>query len=92
MKPPDSPLILNTKFYLFRRNINFSTPTELKYDDLDSISKSKFDPTKPSKFIIHGYMSSWNEKGALAGVKAYLKIVSYHPSIHPHLNTFYILG
>lgn len=69
--------MIGTKFYLFRRNINFSSPEVLHYgDDGESLKKSKFNVSQPLKLIIHGYMSKWNEKGALMGANAYLKIVS----------------
>lgn len=75
MKAPESPLTLNTKFYLFRRDINFSSPELLDYENISSVIASKFNPNKTIKFLIHGYMSTWDEVGALTAVKAYLKIV-----------------
>lgn len=78
-KEPEAPEMIGTKFYLFRRNINFSEPEVLHYGDGgESVKKSKFNASQPLKLIIHGYMSKWNEKGALMGANAYLKIVSVY--------------
>lgn len=74
---PENPESLQTQFYLYRRNINFTSPELLNYnDDLEVLRNSKLNPNQSLKIIIHGYSTRWNEVGALAGVKAYLDIVS----------------
>ncbi|XP_044753699.1 pancreatic lipase-related protein 2-like [Coccinella septempunctata] len=74
-KVPEDPEMLRTKFYLLRRDINFSTPQIIHYDDDgESLKNSKFNYSQPLKMIIHGYMSRWNEKGALIASKAYLDL------------------
>ncbi|KAK9881696.1 hypothetical protein WA026_017215 [Henosepilachna vigintioctopunctata] len=74
-KMPEDPEILKTKFYLLRRNINFSTPEIIYYDDDgESLKKSKMNYSQPLKMILHGYMSKWNEKGAMITSKAYLDL------------------
>ncbi|XP_060529296.1 pancreatic triacylglycerol lipase-like [Cylas formicarius] len=74
-KTPEDPRILRTKFYLFTRKINFSTPEILYYDDDGkSLSESSFNVFNPTKLLIHGYMSKWNEKGAVRVADAYLKL------------------
>lgn len=76
-KPPESPDIIATKFFLFRRNIKFSHPQVLYYADQGlSLNQSKFNPQQITKVIIHGYLGKWSEPGALEAVEAYLKIVS----------------
>ncbi|KAJ8946828.1 hypothetical protein NQ318_002108, partial [Aromia moschata] len=74
-KIPEDPRILDTKFFLFTRSINFSHPEILHYnDDGKSLEKSSFNFTKPLKLVAHGYMSSWNEKGSLILANIYLKL------------------
>lgn len=76
-KIPESPDILQTKFYLFRRNVNFSQPEILLYDDEGkSLQSSKFNYSQPLKMIIHGYMGKWSDIGNLIAAESYLKIVS----------------
>lgn len=75
-KIPESPRVLNTKFYLFKRDINFATPEVIYYDDEgQSLNQSKFDPKLGLKLFVHGYMSNWNERGPIVGANAFLKLV-----------------
>ncbi|GLV44425.1 uncharacterized protein CBL_10229 [Carabus blaptoides fortunei] len=72
---PEHPGVLETQFYLFRRDINFSSPELLTYSNSDqSLQGSTFNVKQPVKILVHGYMTKWDEPGALAGAKAYLKI------------------
>ncbi|XP_018575805.1 pancreatic lipase-related protein 2-like isoform X2 [Anoplophora glabripennis] len=74
-KVPEDPKILDTKFYLFTRNINFSHPEVLVYDDNGaSLEKSSFNSSKPLKLLVHGYMGRWNDKGFLVLSEAYRKL------------------
>ncbi|CAH0556140.1 unnamed protein product [Brassicogethes aeneus] len=74
-KTPESPKVIDTKFFLFRRDINFATPQILYYDDEGkSLNGSKFNHTQKLKLFIHGYMSNWNEKGPVLGSEAFLKL------------------
>lgn len=74
-KIPEDPRILNTKFYLFTRKNNFSTPEILYYDDDGkSLKESNFNVFNPLKVLIHGYTSKWNEKGAVIATNSYLKL------------------
>ncbi|CAH1112772.1 unnamed protein product [Psylliodes chrysocephalus] len=74
-KIPEDPQVLNTKFYLFTRETDFSKPQVLYYEDKGrSINGSSFDPSKPLKIIVHGYTSKWNEKGSMIITNAYLKL------------------
>lgn len=76
-KVPESPKIINAKFYLFKRDINFTTPELITFSNGQAfINGTKFDAKLPVKMIIHGYMSKWNEKGNLLMANAYLKLVS----------------
>lgn len=78
-KTPEDPKVLQTKFYLFRRNINFSEP-EIVYhnDNWLSLNNSKYNYTEPLKVVVHGYLSNWNEKGNLLTADAYRKLVKAH--------------
>ncbi|KAK6617215.1 hypothetical protein RUM44_005546 [Polyplax serrata] len=87
-KPPQSPEMVDTKFWLYTRST--VTNLEVKYDDLlilrkdaqllyygddfESIKNSTFNPGKPSKVLIHGFKGSGKDKGALSGVKEFLKL------------------
>lgn len=75
-KLPESPAVLDTKFYLFRRDIKFSNPEILYYDDAGkSLEISRFNYSQPIKLIIHGFLSKWRERGALIATHTYLKMV-----------------
>ncbi|KRT83183.1 hydrolase [Oryctes borbonicus] len=76
---PDNPQNLDTKFYLFRRNIKFSQPDTLLYnDDGLSLTQSKFNSSQPVKVIIHGFMGAWNNVNTLNASHIYLKIYDYN--------------
>lgn len=76
-KVPEDPKMLDTKFYLFTRGINFSHPEILMYDDEGvSLEKSSFNHSKPLKLLVHGYMGRWNDKGLLVLSEAYMTLVS----------------
>lgn len=76
-KIPEDPKILQTKFYLFRRNIEYTEP-EIIYinDKWSSLNRSKFNYTQSLKVIVHGYLSNWNERGNLLAADAYTKLVN----------------
>lgn len=81
---PESPEYLDTEFYLFRRNISFDKPELLNYgDDQDSLKRSRFVPGQDVKVLIHGFLTRWNEAGALRGARAYLDIVSEFNRVVP---------
>ncbi|XP_017778335.1 PREDICTED: pancreatic triacylglycerol lipase-like [Nicrophorus vespilloides] len=74
-KTPEAPETLDTKFFLFRRNINFSEPEVIYYEDGGkSLSASKFNFEQPLRIFIHGYMSKWNERGAFVFADSFLKM------------------
>lgn len=76
-KAPESPKVINTRFYLFNRKINFSTPEVINfYKGQAKVNDTKFDTNLPLKMVIHGYMSKWNEKGNILMASTYLKLVS----------------
>lgn len=76
-KLPENPQNLDTKFYLFRRNIKFSEPEVLRYNDNGiSLNESKFNYSQPLKVIIHGFMGAWTNINVLNASHTYLKIVS----------------
>lgn len=76
-KVPENPNILDTRFLLFRRNIEFAKPQVLYYNDnAISLEASKFNYTQKLKVLIHGYMGKWHRMGNLNITNAYLKLVS----------------
>lgn len=76
-KIPESPKVLQTKFFLYRRNIDFDSPQMIYYEDNGAaLDKSSFNFSKPLKVVVHGFMSKWNEKGNLIAADTYLKLVS----------------
>ncbi|KAI4462097.1 lipase [Holotrichia oblita] len=78
-KLPENPASLDTKFYLFRRNIKFSEPEILYYNDNGiSLRQSKFNYSQPLKVIIHGFMGAWTNINALNASHTYLKIDDYN--------------
>ena len=52
---PDSPEKINTKFFLYTRK-NGDNPQKLKHDDVEGLKSSNFDASKPTKFVIHGWI------------------------------------
>nr|CAH7763703.1 unnamed protein product [Callosobruchus chinensis] len=74
-KVPEDPKVIDTKFYLFTRNIDFHKPEVLYYDDNGtSLQQSSFNYSNPLKLVIHGYTSRWNEKGSIVIANSYLKL------------------
>ncbi|XP_069703414.1 pancreatic triacylglycerol lipase-like [Periplaneta americana] len=84
-KFPQSPAEVDTRFILFtRQNGSFVNHVEtLNISDAQmihigdgqkSLLHSNFDPRRPTKLIIHGYMGSGKDRGALSGVDAFLKL------------------
>nr|XP_022909629.1 pancreatic lipase-related protein 2-like [Onthophagus taurus] len=74
-RSPQDPNVLNTKFYLFNKKIQFSQPNILYLNDNQkSIYDSKFDYKNPLKVLIHGYMGIWNNLNSLNATDAYLKL------------------
>nr|XP_026690490.1 pancreatic triacylglycerol lipase-like isoform X1 [Ciona intestinalis] len=54
---PWSPVELNTEFWLYTR-LNRRTYNVLKYNDQTSINNSHFRAIRPTKFLVHGFVSS----------------------------------
>ncbi|GJQ76039.1 hypothetical protein Trydic_g18090 [Trypoxylus dichotomus] len=76
---PDNPQNLDTKFYLFRRDLKFSQPDILLYNDNGlSLTTSKFNSSQPVKVLIHGFMGAWNNVNTLNASHLYLKIYDYN--------------
>lgn len=76
-KVPESPKVIDTRFYLFRRSIPSSKPQRLHYEDHGvSLNKSSFDPKQPLKMVVHGYLNRWNEPALLESGGYYMNIVS----------------
>ncbi|CAH1986121.1 unnamed protein product [Acanthoscelides obtectus] len=74
-KVPEDPRVVETKFYLFTRNIDFHKPEVLYYDDNGtSLQESSFNFSNPLKVVVHGYTSRWNEKGSIIIANSYLKL------------------
>ncbi|KAL7640458.1 UNVERIFIED_CONTAM: hypothetical protein RMT77_008733 [Armadillidium vulgare] len=54
---PDTRADINTRFYLHTRaEPNIGSEYTVSADDLTSLKNSPFDPTKPTKFICHGFI------------------------------------
>ncbi|KAB7504504.1 Pancreatic triacylglycerol lipase [Armadillidium nasatum] len=54
---PDTRADINTRFYLHTREApNIGIEYTVSADDLTSLENSPFDPTKPTKFICHGFI------------------------------------
>ena len=72
---PDSPHEINIRTYLWTKD-NPNDAQELSYHNLSSISGSSFDPERPTKVLIHGYMSSKESSAVVANLSvAFLKKV-----------------
>lgn len=75
-RPPQDPSVIKTQFHLYTREKQ-KEPDVLNYGDkLQSMNQSQFNGTKKLKVIIHGYKGSGNNEGAIAGVQAFLDLVS----------------
>ncbi|KAH3782722.1 hypothetical protein DPMN_160641 [Dreissena polymorpha] len=57
---PDSPDNIKVKVYLWTRE-NPEIASQLFYDNTQSIADSNFDASRPTKILIHGFMSSKDE-------------------------------
>lgn len=74
---PEDPKTLNTTFYLFTRSLGVSNPEVIRYGDGgSSLTKSKFNFSRPTKIVIHGYLGKWDDRGGLITAETYLKMVS----------------
>ncbi|KAF5287804.1 hypothetical protein FQR65_LT12172 [Abscondita terminalis] len=74
-KIPENPSIINTKFYLFKRNVKFSNPETLNYGDNGlSVRASRINVNNSVKVIIHGYTGSWIDDGPLNTAQKYLEL------------------
>ncbi|KAK5644544.1 hypothetical protein RI129_005844 [Pyrocoelia pectoralis] len=74
-KGPESPSVLNTKFFLFRNDLKLSHPQRLYYEDNGlSLKQSKFNERENVKVIVHGFMGSWRDNGTLDGAQLYTQI------------------
>ena len=84
---PDSPDKMQLKLTLYTRS-NPSMGIPLSYNDTNGIARSTFDPAKPVKFVIHGYMSDGNEDWVLNISTLYLKKVNFtkHKSMGSRFN------
>ncbi|XP_018317283.1 phospholipase A1 [Mycetomoellerius zeteki] len=64
-------------FYLYKRN-NPIKPKQLYVDDKDALKNSNFDPTKPTRFITHGWKSSSTSESCILIRDAYLQVGDYN--------------
>ena len=76
---PETPEMLETKFYLFYNESMLHVPHVLEgflpttlFDDFQNGSQKQ-----QLKVLIHGFMGTWNGRRAFDGIKAYLKFVSF---------------
>nr|CAD7193722.1 unnamed protein product [Timema douglasi] len=71
-KTPESPEIVDTKFWLYTPS-NITSPQLIQYGDrLYSLEKSDFQYDLPVKVLIHGFKGSGKDKGAIRGAHAFL--------------------
>nr|CAD7396776.1 unnamed protein product [Timema poppensis] len=71
-KTPESPEIVDTKFWLYTPS-NITSPQLIQYGDrLYSLEKSDFQYNLPVKVLIHGFKGSGKDKGAIRGAHAFL--------------------
>nr|CAD7589660.1 unnamed protein product [Timema genevievae] len=71
-KTPESPEIVDTKFWLYTLS-NITSPQLIQYGDrLYSLEKSDFQYDLPVKVLIHGFKGSGKDKGAIRGAQAFL--------------------
>lgn len=66
---PDSPHKINIRTFLWTKD-NPNNSQELKYTDISSISNSHFDSARPTKILLHGFMSSKDDSPAVANLSA----------------------
>ncbi|KMQ84535.1 pancreatic triacylglycerol lipase, partial [Lasius niger] len=59
-------------FFLYTKN-NPTAPKTLYVNDTNALKNSNFDPTKPTRFIIHGWMNSRSSSVCVLIRKAYVK-------------------
>ncbi|XP_053985508.1 pancreatic triacylglycerol lipase-like [Hylaeus volcanicus] len=64
-------------FYLYTRE-NPKDFEQLKVDDIDMLKRSKFDASKPTKFITHGWINSYMSKACVAIRDAFLQHGDYN--------------
>lgn len=91
---------MGTTFLLFtRKNGNIINHAEtLNIEDAQiitggskqSLLESDFDLRRPVKIIIHGFRGSGKDKGALAGVDAFLNLVRNNQSTE-NITHYYVL-
>ncbi|CAG7815014.1 unnamed protein product [Allacma fusca] len=54
----DDPNLI--RFLLFSKRFGPDAPELLTFQDEDSIENSQFDPSKPTKFLVHGFQQNYN--------------------------------
>ncbi|KMQ93906.1 pancreatic triacylglycerol lipase [Lasius niger] len=59
-------------FFLYTKN-NPTVPNTLYVNDKNALKNSSFDPTKPTRFIIHGWMNSRSSSACVLIRDAYVK-------------------
>ncbi|XP_045160658.2 inactive pancreatic lipase-related protein 1-like [Mercenaria mercenaria] len=70
---PDSPDEVQVRTYLWTQQ-NPVEAQEINYQDIESIEDSNFDATRPTKVLIHGFMSSKDESPIIANLSvAFIK-------------------
>lgn len=75
---PDSPHEIKIRTFLWTKD-NPTISHELNYLDLTSISDSTFNAARPTKILIHGFMSSKDASPAVANLSvAFLKKYDYN--------------
>jgi len=56
---PQSPEDIGAEFLLnTRQNDDVTRPEVVIYDDMESVAKSSFDPSKKTKILVHGFLST----------------------------------
>lgn len=76
---PEDPSVIQTKFLLYTRENRekHEEPELLHYDDdTKSITKSRFNATKPLKVIVHGFKGSGSDVGGILGANSLLNLVN----------------
>ncbi|KAL4218199.1 Pancreatic lipase-related protein 2 [Mactra antiquata] len=75
---PDSPEEIQTQAYLWTKQ-NPVTPQIISYSNISTIRQSNFDSSRPTKVLVHGYMSSKDASPVVANLSvALLKMDDYN--------------
>ncbi|XP_011878188.1 PREDICTED: pancreatic triacylglycerol lipase-like [Vollenhovia emeryi] len=73
----DSEVPKRVFFYLHKKD-NPTDPKQLYVDDEDALKNSNFDPTKPTRFVTHGWMNSRDSVACTLVRDAYLQYDNYN--------------